>query len=420
MAIVKCNEEIEEPASLPPLDEEVNDSSGEHYYGDHVKIGKKLIAVEHDFFTEEITADLPEYDIQAPFLIATRPAGIKDTIRAELGKFWVQETDDKESRMMFIGTMGGFVFGYNIFDIKHEAPVLVETALNIEEYQQTWTLSPNPDLWGDTTDGDPSDVWTAYWQGGSTRQDGFSRPSALIPDGQTFTDHAFEMNTPFSKEELEMFANFSGDIKIADIASDYDFFAKAYEEGIASTTVPENSLPHLYAEIQRGESEAENTIIRDLTTAKTQVKEGYFRQWINSVLSSPDEMNRIAENYENVAILDSVVSEDFILDSAENKTTSAFETLMAYANRENLFPMNVNIEVDTNEASILMEGAESAEMVDDIVRLLMGEGQVIDIAPLLGQGNESSSSAEESTEDDGDGRSSGSNMMQVTTEEEEE
>tara|TARA_R110001583_G_scaffold38290_2_gene123732 strand:- start:862 stop:2118 length:1257 start_codon:yes stop_codon:yes gene_type:complete len=418
MAIVKCNEEIEEPASLPPLDEEVNDSSGEHYYEDHVKIGKKLIAVEHDFFTEEITADLPEYDIQAPFLIATRPAGIKDTIRAELGKFWVQETDDKESRMMFRGEMDGFSFGYNIFDIVHEAPVLVETSLNIEEHQQKWILSPNPDLWGDTEDGVPSDVWTAYWQGGSTQMtDGFSRPSPLIPDGKTFTDHAFEMITPFSKEELEMFANFSGDIEIADIASDYDFFAKAYEEGIASTTVPENALPHLYAEIQRGESEVENTIIRDLTTADTQVKEGYFRQWINSVLSSPDEMSKIAENYENVAILDSVVSEDFILDS-EIQTTSAFETLMAYANRENLFPMNVNIEVGTNEASILMEGAESAEMVDDIVRLLMGEGQVIDTAPL-GQDGESSSSAEESTEDESRGMGGG-NAMQRTTEEEEE
>ena len=150
MAIVKCNEEIEEPASLPPIDEEVNDSSGEHYYEDHVKIGKKLIAVEHDFFTEEITADLPEYDIQAPFLIATRPAGIKDTIRAELGKFWVQETDDKESRMMFRGEMDGFSFGYNILHIEHEAPTLVETSLNIEEHQQKWILSPNPDLWGNT------------------------------------------------------------------------------------------------------------------------------------------------------------------------------------------------------------------------------------------------------------------------------
>ena len=53
-------------------------------------------------------------------------------------------------------------------------------------------------------------------------------------------------------------------------------------------------------------------------------------------------MSEIAEDYENVAILDSVVSEDFIIDS-ETQTTSAFEILMAYANRENLFPMNMNI-----------------------------------------------------------------------------
>ena len=65
-----------------------------------------------------------------------------------------------------------------------------------------------------------------------------------------------------------------------------------------------------------------------------------------------------------------------------------------------------------------MEGAESAEMVDDIVRLLMGEGQVIDTAPL-GQDGESSSSAEESTEDESRGMGGG-NAMQRTTEEEEE
>ena len=69
-------------------------------------------------------------------------------------------------------------------------------------------------------------------------------------------------------------------------------------------------------------------------------------------------------------------------------------------------------------------------MVDDIVRLLMGEGQVIDTEPL-GQGSESSSSTElddlqelqfKQLEllNEGEGKSSGSNMMQITTEEEEE
>jgi len=96
---------------------------------------------------------------------------------------------------------------------------------------------------------------------------------------------------------------------------------------------------------------------------------------MNRVLSNQDEMNIVAKRYENVAILDSVVSEENILDS-ENKTTSAFEILMAYANRENLFPMNMNIEMDTIDSSNVMLEAEDVGMVDDIVRLLMSEGNV--------------------------------------------
>jgi len=38
--------------------------------------------------------------------------------------------------------------------------------------------------------------------------------------------------------------------------------------------------------------------------------------------------------------------------------------------------MNINIEVDTSNASDLMFQAEDVEMVDDIVRLLMGDGSV--------------------------------------------
>ena len=228
------------------------------------------------------------------------------------------------------------------------------------------------------------EIWVAFidgaeGEGGSSYIDrdgnSFTRPTSLIPTGQTFTDHAFKMDTPFSKKELEMFANISDTVKfdVADVESDYDFFAKAYEEGIAPTNVPENALPHLYTEVQRGESEAENT-------DKVGFEAGYFREWINTILPNQFSMDLLASGYENVAILDSVVSEDSILDS-ESKTTSAFEILMAYANRENLFPMNVNIEVGTNEASDVMFEAEDVGMVDDIVEMLMGDGDVTDSTP---------------------------------------
>ena len=187
-----------------------------------------------------------------------------------------------------------------------------------------------------------------------------------------------------------MFANISDSVKfdVADVESDYDFYFKAYEEGISQSEVPENALPHLYTEVQRGESEAENTIISALTAEEDQVKEGYFREWMNNVLSSQDEMYGIASAYENVAILDSTVDETNLLDS-ETQVVSAFLLLMDYANRENLFPMNVNINVDTNENSIVMDEAESAGMVDDIVRMLIGDGDVADNSTInIDQKNE--------------------------------
>jgi hypothetical protein len=257
--------------------------------------------------------------------------------------------------------------------------VIGSTPLGLESVEVEYTIRANAgdddvfnaDLWKAFVDG------TMYPEQSVDPDETFSRPTPLIPTGSTFTDHAFTMNAPFSKKELEMFANISDSVKldVADVESDYDFFAKAYEEGIAQSDVPENALPHLYTEVQRGESEAENTIVSTTTLQGDQVEEGYFREWMNNVLSDATVMHDTAEKYENVAILDSTVDETNLLDS-ETQVVSAFLLLMDYANRENLFPMNVNINVDTNENSIVMDEAESAGMVDDIVRMLIGDGDV--------------------------------------------
>ena len=205
------------------------------------------------------------------------------------------------------------------------------------------------------------------------------------------------MNTPFSKKELEMFTNISNAVSVADVESDYDFFDKTYEEAISSTTVPENSLPHLYTEVQRGESNDENT---------TELPEGYFRDWMKNIFSDQGAMDAQAKAYENVAILDSVVEEGEIIGS-QNRTISAFDILMAYANRENLFPMNVNIEIDTNNASDLMFEAEDVGMVDDIVNLVLGHGDLFPPEPEGGGGGGSPSAEEVDLGGGGEGSPSG-------------
>ena len=329
MAIIKCDD-IEEQEVI--IDDEEGAITLEPFVEpNEVSIGKILLAVERTSFSPST----PFVDV----LPEVRNADISDTLRADAGLYWYLSEE---------GKMIHPVIGYIVM-VESEAVSSDTGALGMSKTQS------KIDIIGHNSYFTSTEQWDAIVDGTDD-----SRSSPLIPVGRSFEDHAFQMNTPFSKKELEMFANISNTVSVADVESDYDFFDKVYEEGISSTIVPENSLPHLYTEVLKGDSDIDNT---------TEVPEGYFRQWINEIISDQNEMNAIAERYENVAILDSVVNET-------NDTTSAFEILMSYANRENLFPMNMNVEVDTNSASELMDSAESVGMVDDIVRMLMGDGNV--------------------------------------------
>lgn len=385
MAIIKCDDVIEEPPVITNATGSVTTEPA--IVDDEVSLGKTLLAVESGFFLSDTLN--PVISKVNTNLLETRPPDVEDTFRADSNRYW---TLDENGNMKYMNTnIYGFVENEN-----SDSPpptfmlspgngntwveTLIETTpLGLDCIEVEYTIRANAgdddvfnaDLWEAFVDG------TMYPEQSVDPDETFSRPTPLIPTGSTFTDHAFTMNTPFSKKELEMFANISDSVKlhVADVESDYDFFAKAYEEGIARSDVPENALPHLYTEVQRGESETENTIVSTTTKQGDQVEEGYFREWMNRVLSDAIEMHNIAEKYENVAILDSTVDETNLLDS-ETKVVSAFLLLMDYANRENLFPMNVNINVDTNENSNVMDEAESAGMVDDIVRMLIGDGDV--------------------------------------------
>ena len=378
MAIIKCDDVAEE-IKIAESTGSATTTVEPYVEQDEVSLGKTLLAVESGFFLSNTLN--PVLSNVSDFLLKDRPQGIEDTFRADSNRYW---TLDENGNMKYMNTnlygytdnvnadsppppfsfVGGFALAPT-----YTSPSIPEsstTALGLDITKESHLIMlnsvyiPNEEIWRAFVDG------TMYPEQSVEPEETFSRPSTLIPLGQTFTDHAFKMNTPFSKKELEMFANIEGDVDVADVESDYDFFAKAYEEGIASTTVPENALPHLYTEVEKGESNDENT---------TELPEGYFRAFISDVLSDQSEMNRIAENYENVAILDSYMDATYIIDP-ETKTTSAFEILMSYANRENLFPMNMNIEVNTNNASDVMFNAEDVGMIDDIVRLLMGDGSI--------------------------------------------
>ena len=383
MAIIVCDDVTEEP--ILEADATGSVTTEPTTVDDEVSLGKTLLAVESGFFlSDTLKPIISEVNVN---LLETRPPDVADTLRADSNRYW---TLDENGNMKYMNTnIYGFESNVNsdsppptFMLAPGDATVIESTPLGLDCVEVKYTIIANA---GDD-DVFNADLWEAFIDGTvegdyiDTNGNSFARPTSLISKGKTFTDHAFTMNSPFSKKELEMFANISDSVKldVADVESDYDFFAKAYEEGIAQSDVPENALPHLYTEVQRGESEAENTIVSTSTTQGNQVEEGYFREWMNNVLSDATVMHDTAEKYENVAILDSTVDETNLLDS-ETQVVSAFLLLMDYANRENLFPMNVNINVDTNVNSSVMDEAESAGMVDDIVRMLIGDGDIITV-----------------------------------------
>ena len=369
MAIIKCDDVIEEV--------EIAESTGSatttvepYVEQDEVSLGKTLLAVEGTSFSPST----PFVDV----LPEVRNTDISDTLRADAGLYWYLSDE---------GKMVHPILGYILPSVQLRSTITTASGMigmtSVYEFIQ---------IVGSSTYFTSSAQWEATVEGTTE-----SRPTPLVPLGQTFSDHAFQMNTPFSKKELEMFTNISNAVSVADVESDYDFFDKTYEEAISSTTVPENSLPHLYTEVQRGESNDENT---------TELPEGYFRDWMKNIFSDQGAMDAQAKAYENVAILDSVVEEGEIIGS-QNRTISAFDILMAYANRENLFPMNVNIEIDTNNASDLMFEAEDVGMVDDIVNLVLGHGDLFPPEPEGGGGGGSPSAEEVDLGGGGEGSPSG-------------
>ena len=259
MAIIKCDDVSEIiPISTGSFE---NDAIVEAYVEqDEVRLGKTLLAVESGFFLSDtlnpILSDVPS----AEALLKTRPQDITDSLRADSNRYW---TLDELGNMKYMNN--SLVSREENVNSQFPLPPIQmalynNSAQDVGQTKLGFTIVQEEILITRWSDSFPTfELFESFINGtdyptspADPSEGTFTRTSPLIPTGSTFTDHAFQMNTPFSKKELEMFANIVGSVSAADVESDYDFFSKAYEEGIALATVPENALPHLYTEVQRG------------------------------------------------------------------------------------------------------------------------------------------------------------------------
>lgn len=86
-----------------------------------------------------------------------------------------------------------------------------------------------------------AEQWKAYVMGGIIKEN--EQVPALVPEGQFFYDYSFDLPTPFTKKELELFTGFTRPL-YSNADGVYNFLVKSYENQIK--VMPEVALPNLY------------------------------------------------------------------------------------------------------------------------------------------------------------------------------
>ena len=389
MAVIKCDEiepSVQESEVFTTTDTTSQDPAPA-VIEEEVSLGKTLIAVESEnYIKRSVSNPVEKAQGFSSLITKNRVSGVADPFRAEFGKFWVCDEDDPNSRMTYLNRdltmLNGAdeekwqrTFNDNVFSLQELVGSGQEilSTIGIPSQKQTFLIEGNDQIFDSdkvygNEDGDT--YWLALVNGGSPTF--LFRPDSMFDLKTEFTDHAFKMNIPFTAEELEMFVNIDGVVQKANIQSDYDFYLKDYEETIAATTIKEASLPNLYSEVTKGDNWHQRLLLEEQALSFD-----IFIQWANTLLTDPEAMNEVAERFKNIVFLDT----DTIPPGADpsipaNKTASAFEVLLEYANRENLFPMSINIDMDTAATGEFMLTAEELEMVDDLMNLLIGEGSI--------------------------------------------
>ena len=413
MAVIKCDE------LDPPVQEEVftpTDTTSQDpepaVIEEEVRLGKTLIAVESEnYIKHSVSNPLEKAKISSTINITkNRVSGVADPFRAEFGKFWVCDEDDPNSRMTYLnrdltmlngadeekwqGTFNDNLF--TLYELVGRGEEILST-IGIPAQKETFLILATDQIFssGITYGQEEGDIyWLTLLRGGDIVDPSppFSRPSPMFDTETEFTDHAFKMNIPFTAEELEMFVNIDGVTQQANVQSDYDFYLKDYEETIAATTIKEASLPNLYSEVTKGDNWHQRLLLEEQALTYD-----IFIEWAKTLLTDPEVMNEVAERFKNIVFLDTdTVPPGADPSIAANKTASAFEVLLEYANRENLFPLNINIDMDTAATGKLMLAAEELEMVDDIINLLIGEGSIeANLPPETAEATEGETTSEE-------------------------
>jgi len=362
MPIKKCNDVSEEPPVTDPDTEPGSDSAVEQNEASKVKelsyIGKTLKMAENEVY-ETTTANsflkslLPVTTFGNGYVKSTRPSDISDPLRAEARKFFSLNKDGQlvyvNSDLNELGANADTIasYGTSIISIDTDTAHPTEVAGDVfKKYKQEIIASSKL-----IRDSGESSAWLVITEGMTLTVNGasFSRTSPLIDVESTFTDHHTDITIPFSKKELERFANNVNNPSYANVESKYNFFSPGYEDYISSGDIKEYQLQNQFSNITREASYIQKGLFSqgtDLTYVKG----------VQALHESSSPPFDITEKYQNIGIPSSQVVElNKVLDT------------------DDLYPMINSIEMNTDRAGKLLSSADKSGLTDSLLQHVMDQ-----------------------------------------------
>ena len=321
-------------------------------------LGKTLSAIESTVYDGTVDPILKIVSFGNGLISAARPADIADPLRAENRSFYT--LDSNERLVYFDENISTHVerYGNSVISLDKVAdPIATQGGDSslFKTYRQGFKISsdkfvPNvsPEMGSDTTPTDPA--WAAFINGGEDAYTGLYRPSAIIDTNQTFTDHYTRIETPFTPEEMERFANAINNPAYGKVEPVYSYYATGYEKYIEPSDVKEYQLENQFSVITRERS--------PLQKALTDLGSDY-RYVTNVRTLHADQGYDITEKYQNIGIpLASVPDIKKVTDTDE------------------LYPMYNLIEMNTEKTGQFLVSAKESGMVDDLFKHLMDQNIV--------------------------------------------
>ena len=362
-------------SSMQEAEEFYQTVQSEYKPKENAYLGKTLTAVESSNcirVNEEATPLLAVASFGNGQVKSTRPPNIDDPLRAELRAFFAPQYDTTidvgtgvfRGQIEYLNTMldgsGWWLpFAHDVYG----NPAIGITALAapietmgtagslFKAYRQGFSIDSISNKWTENSDAegvinlDPA--WEAFINGGKDSITGLERPSAIIDETKTFTDHYIKITSPFTPKELERFANPINNPAYAKVIPTYNFYVPGYENYISSADIKEYQLQNQLSEITKLNSYIQET----LSTFGTDY------DYVKNVLSLAAKQGYdITEKFINIGL-----SEDSVKDIKQVTQT------------DDLYTMYNFVELQTDTTGQFLTSADEANMIDDLLKLIIDQ-----------------------------------------------